>query len=141
MSNVTIHKVLSEHEGRTHMKSLTNYGMGTNELVSCSSKANDTLHKSLEIHLEKSKHILSDYICEEKYHLKSLHSLLDYIHKQYIYFICTIQVMYIYINTIQFSMQIKVYGDQAKQIKKGQTFTARVGSVEGATVVVLESNA
>ena len=37
-------------------------------------------------------------------------------------------------------MQLKIYGDKAKQIKEGQTFTAKIGSVEGRCVVTLESN-
>ena len=36
-------------------------------------------------------------------------------------------------------MEIKVYGDTAKKITEGQVFTARIGSVEGRTVVTLES--
>lgn len=36
-------------------------------------------------------------------------------------------------------MQIKIYGEQAKAIKEGQTFTAKITSVEGRTVVVLEN--
>lgn len=37
-------------------------------------------------------------------------------------------------------MQLKIYGEQAKEIKEGQTFTAKITDVEGRTVVVLESN-
>jgi len=36
-------------------------------------------------------------------------------------------------------MQLKIYGEQAKQIKQGQTFTAKLDDVEGRTVVILES--
>jgi len=34
---------------------------------------------------------------------------------------------------------IKVFGQDAKQIKEGQTFTATITSVEGRCVVILES--
>ena len=78
--------------------------VGTHTLVSCSSKENDTLHKSLVIHLEKSKHSLFYYMYGAKSPLKSLYSSINYIHEQYIYFICTIQVMYIYSKCIQYSM-------------------------------------
>ena len=37
-------------------------------------------------------------------------------------------------------MQLKIYGEKAKQIKDGQIFTAKIGSVEGRCVVTLESN-
>ena len=37
------------------------------------------------------------------------------------------------------TLQIKIYGDTAKQIKEGQVFTAKIGDVEGRTVVTLES--
>jgi len=33
--------------------------------------------------------------------------------------------------------EIKVFGDTAKQIKEGQVFTAKIGDVEGRTVVTL----
>ena len=36
-------------------------------------------------------------------------------------------------------LEIKVFGDKAKQISEGQQFTATVGSVEGRTVVTLTS--
>jgi len=36
-------------------------------------------------------------------------------------------------------MKIKVYGEQAKQIKEGQIFKAKLDDVEGRTVVILES--
>jgi len=36
-------------------------------------------------------------------------------------------------------MQLKIYGDDAKKIIEGQTFTASIGSVEGRTVVTLQS--
>ncbi len=36
-------------------------------------------------------------------------------------------------------MQLKIYGEKAKKIKEGQTFTAKIGSVEGSCVVTLES--
>ncbi len=35
--------------------------------------------------------------------------------------------------------QIKIYGEQAKAIKEGQIFTAKITNVEGRTVVILES--
>ena len=35
-------------------------------------------------------------------------------------------------------MQLKIYGKNAKQIKEGQTFIAKITSVEGRTVLVLE---
>lgn len=34
-------------------------------------------------------------------------------------------------------MQLKIYGQDAKQITEGQIFIASVGSVEGHTVVTL----
>ena len=34
-------------------------------------------------------------------------------------------------------LEIKVFGDKAKQISEGQNFIATVGSVEGRTVVTL----
>ena len=37
-------------------------------------------------------------------------------------------------------MQLKIYGEDAKQIHAGQTFTARIDSVEGRTIVILESD-
>jgi len=46
----------------------------------------------------------TDYTHEAKFHLQSLYSLLNTIHEQYIYFICTIQVMYIYSKCIEYSM-------------------------------------
>ena len=36
-------------------------------------------------------------------------------------------------------MQLKIYGDKAKEIKEGQTFEAKITYVEGRTVVILES--
>lgn len=36
-------------------------------------------------------------------------------------------------------MQLKIYGEDAKKIKEGQIFTAKIDSVEGRTVVILES--
>lgn len=36
-------------------------------------------------------------------------------------------------------MQLRIYGEQAKQIKEGQIFTAKITNVEGTTVVILES--
>ena len=36
-------------------------------------------------------------------------------------------------------MILKIYGQDAKQIKEGETFTAKIGYVEGRTVVTLES--
>jgi len=39
-----------------------------------------------------------------------------------------------------FDMIIKVYGEQAKQIKEGQKFIAKLDDVEGRTVVILESD-
>jgi len=36
-------------------------------------------------------------------------------------------------------MKIRVYGEQAKQIKEGQIFTATSDDVEGRTVIILES--
>ncbi len=35
-------------------------------------------------------------------------------------------------------MQTKVCGEQAKQIKEGQKFIARITSVEGRTIAILE---
>lgn len=35
-------------------------------------------------------------------------------------------------------MEIKVFGEQAKAINKGDSFLAKVDSVEGRTVVILE---
>ncbi len=37
-------------------------------------------------------------------------------------------------------MEIKVYGDKAKQITEGQVFIAKIGDEEGRTVVTLESH-
>jgi len=37
-------------------------------------------------------------------------------------------------------MQLKIYGQDAKEIKDGQTFTARITSVEGRQVVILEDS-
>ena len=39
----------------------------------------------------------------------------------------------------EYLMEIKVYGDTAKKITEGQVFTAKIGDVEGRTVVTLES--
>lgn len=36
-------------------------------------------------------------------------------------------------------MQLKIYGEQAKQINEGDTFIAKIGDVEGRTVVTLEN--
>lgn len=36
-------------------------------------------------------------------------------------------------------MKIKVYGEQAKQIKEGQIFKAKLDDVEGRIIVVLEN--
>ncbi len=36
-------------------------------------------------------------------------------------------------------MQLKIYGDKAKQIKEGQIFIAKITSIEGRTVVILEA--
>lgn len=36
-------------------------------------------------------------------------------------------------------MQLKIYGEQAKQIKEGQIFIAKITNVEGRTVVILEA--
>ena len=36
-------------------------------------------------------------------------------------------------------LEIKVFGEKAEQITEGQTFVATLGSVEGRTVVTLES--
>lgn len=36
-------------------------------------------------------------------------------------------------------MKLKIYGETAKQIKKGDIFTATIDSVEGRTVVILVS--
>jgi len=36
-------------------------------------------------------------------------------------------------------MELKIYGEKAKEITEGQTFTAEIGSVEGRTVVTLIS--
>ena len=36
-------------------------------------------------------------------------------------------------------MEIKIFGETAKQIKEGQKFIASVGSVEGRTVVTLRT--
>jgi len=36
--------------------------------------------------------------------------------------------------------QIQLYGDEAKQVKKGDIFTAEFGSVEGHDVVTLVKN-
>lgn len=36
-------------------------------------------------------------------------------------------------------MKIKIFGEQTKEIKEGQTFIAKIDSVEGRTVVILES--
>ena len=35
-------------------------------------------------------------------------------------------------------MQLKIYGEQAKQIKEGQTFTAKITYVEGRCIAILE---
>ena len=34
-------------------------------------------------------------------------------------------------------MEIKVYGDKAKQVKEGDVFKASIDSIEGRTVVTL----
>ena len=73
---------------------------GTNEPFSYSSMENDTLHKYLEIHLVKSKHSLFYYMYEAKSPLKSLYSIIINIPEQYIYFICTVQVMNINMECI-----------------------------------------
>lgn len=36
--------------------------------------------------------------------------------------------------------KLKIYDEQAKQIREGQHFTARIGYVEGRTVVTLKSD-
>ena len=35
-------------------------------------------------------------------------------------------------------MQLKIYGEQAKQIKEGQIFKAKIEYVEGRCVAILE---
>ena len=35
-------------------------------------------------------------------------------------------------------MQIKVFGEKAKEIEEGQVFIAKVSSVEGRDVIILE---
>lgn len=42
-------------------------------------------------------------------------------------------------NTTQQEMVLKIYGTNAKLIKEGQVFTAKIGYVEGRTVVTLVS--
>lgn len=37
-------------------------------------------------------------------------------------------------------MQLKIYGKEAKQIKEGQIFIAKIDSVEGRTVIILEND-
>ena len=36
-------------------------------------------------------------------------------------------------------MQLKIYGEQAKKLHAGQTFTVTMDSVEGRVVAILES--
>jgi len=64
---------------------------------------------------------------------------------QYSIFEITYILFYIYgikyiweiVYTIYMNLEIKVFGDKAKQITEGQKFIARIGSVEGRTVVTL----
>lgn len=36
-------------------------------------------------------------------------------------------------------MKIRVYSKQAKEIKEGQVFTAKLENIEGRTIAILES--
>ena len=64
-------------------------------------------------------------------------SISNYLLYYVAYILCAVNN--IYPRVYDCNMEIKVFGEQAKQIHTGQTFTARIDSVEGRTVVILES--